>query len=81
MLTSLACSSRLRAPDLNPLENVWKSMKDRVAAHRPRAVADLQHWVRYEWANLKMTYFRAATFDMPHSLDAAIQAGGAVTRF
>jgi len=34
-----------QSPDLNPLENAWKIMNDRVAA-RPRTVTDLQHWVR-----------------------------------
>jgi len=56
-------------------------MIDRVAAHRPRIIADLQHWVRYEWANFKMADFCAAIFGMPRRLRALIRAGGAVTRF
>jgi len=55
-------------------------MKDRVGAHRARTVADLQHWVRHEWTNLKMAHFRAALFDMPQCPDAVIRAGGVVIR-
>jgi len=31
-----------QSPGPNPLENAWKIMKDRVAAHRSRTVAELQ---------------------------------------
>jgi len=70
-----------RSPDLNPLENVWKTMKDRVAAHSYLTQCCRSATVRDLWDVLKMAHFRAASIDMPRRPRAVIRAGGAVTRF
>jgi len=46
-----------QSTDLNPMEHVWKLMKDRVAAHGPETVADLRRWITHEWDHLKVKIF------------------------
>ena len=40
------------SPDLNPIENVWSLLKDRVARRKPLTQEDLQFSIREEWQNL-----------------------------
>ena len=40
------------SPDLNPVENVWRLLKQRVAKRFPRTFAELRQYVEEEWAAL-----------------------------
>ncbi len=33
-----------QSPDLNPIENLWRKLKFRVAKHQPRNLNDLEKW-------------------------------------
>ena len=38
------------SPDLNPIENLWSDLKQRVYAHTAHTLAELEQWIRLEWA-------------------------------
>ena len=38
-----------QAPDLNPRENLWRELKDRVAKHQPRNLNGLEKICKEEW--------------------------------
>ena len=40
------------SPDLNPIENVWWLLKNKVYSRNPRTKADLEQFVMEEWENL-----------------------------
>jgi len=41
-----------RAPDLNPIENVWKLLKQKVRKRLPSTLDELENVIHEEWANL-----------------------------
>ena len=41
-----------QSPDLNPIENLWRELKIRVARRQPRNLNDLETVCREEWANI-----------------------------
>ncbi|KAG1935365.1 hypothetical protein F2P79_019229 [Pimephales promelas] len=41
-----------QSPDLNPIENLWRELKIRVARRQPRNLKDLEAVCREEWANI-----------------------------
>ncbi len=60
-----------QSPDRNPIENLWRELKDRVAKHQPRNVNDLERICKEEWdkippemcANLVVNYKKRLTSD------------------
>ena len=38
-----------QSPDLNPIENLWRELKVRVAKHQPRNLNDLEKICKEEW--------------------------------
>ena len=40
------------SPDLNPIVNLWRELKIRVARRQPRNLNDLETVCREEWANI-----------------------------
>ena len=41
--------------DLNPRENVWRLLKQRVAKIFPRTLAELSQYIEEEWAALELS--------------------------
>ncbi len=58
-----------QSPDLNPIENLWRELKVRVAKHQPRNLNDLERICKEEWdkippemcANLVTNYKKRLT--------------------
>lgn len=40
-----------QSPDLNPIENLWGTLKSRVHARRPTNLEELERFAKEEWAN------------------------------
>ncbi len=59
-----------QSPDLNPIENLWRELKVRVAKHQPQNLNDLEWICKEEWdkippemsANLVANYKKRLTF-------------------
>ena len=48
-----------KSPDLNPIENLWLTMKRKVAKQQPSSLLGLQHATKEVWVkNLDVEYFR-----------------------
>ncbi|KAL0168241.1 hypothetical protein M9458_036463, partial [Cirrhinus mrigala] len=39
----------IKSPDLNPIENLWRELKVRVAKRQPRKLNDLERICKEEW--------------------------------
>ncbi len=58
-----------QSPDLNPIENLWRELKVRVAKHQPQNLNDLERICKEEWdkippemcANLVTNYKKRLT--------------------
>ncbi len=58
-----------QSPDLNPIKNLWRELKVRVAKHQPRNLNDLERICKVEWdkippemcANLVANYKKCLT--------------------
>ena len=44
-----------QSPDLNPIENLWREMKVRVAQQQPQNITALEELCMEEWANIPAT--------------------------
>ena len=73
------------SPDLNPIENAWDWMKDRLAENTPRAssVEELKRQVAELWT-LRMgnsAYLRNLVESMPRRLQDVIERDGGMTKY
>ncbi|CAJ0960556.1 unnamed protein product, partial [Ranitomeya imitator] len=46
-----------QSPDLNPIENLWRELKVRVAKRKPKNITALEEICMEEWANIPTTTF------------------------
>ena len=71
------------SPDFNPIENVWKVLKDEVAKLRPKSKPELIKCIREIWQNcpkIKETAEKAIE-SMPKRLKLALKAKGYQTKY
>lgn len=69
------------SPDLNPIENVWRLLKQRVAKRCPRTLAELRHCVEEEWVALEVADFARYVGNMNERCQAVIDAKGGHTKW
>jgi len=62
--------------DLNPIENVWALLKDRVANRRPGNLDELESIIRQEWNALSRDYAVRLISSMPGRLKQVIDRDG-----
>ena len=72
-----------QSPDLNPIENVWKLMKDFVQRLNPqvRDIEQLQRALLQFWEGLSADCFNKVIESMPARLKAVREARGGSTRW
>ena len=71
------------SPDLNPIENIWKLLKDNIQKREdfPRTVNKLKIALREEWENLDRSVFEEVVTSMPRRIDAVLRANGGPTKY
>ena len=70
------------SPDLNPIENLWKVLKDRVQTHhRPKNVNEMKLALEREWENLSPEKLESLVATMPERMKAVVEAKGGATRW
>lgn len=80
----------LYSPDLNPIENLWKRLKDEIMQAHPELasienrVQAIEYMIRYiqeAWANLKDEWLEGLALGMQRRVDAVIQAKWWYTKY
>lgn len=70
------------SPDLNPIENLWVKLKDKVAEKQPSSASELENAIKHVWINeLGPEYCRNLIESMPRRLAATIQNHGDHTKY
>ena len=72
-----------QSPDLNPIEHVWKLLKDAISAKKPpiRTIKDLSDALEKEWTKLDAEAIDEVTGNMEQRIEDVIRAQGGSTRF
>jgi transposase len=69
------------SPDLNPIENLWRKLKDAVARRRPQNQKELRQMLQEEWEKIDLDWIRALVYSMNDRCRAVIAAGGGPTKW
>ncbi|MBW0581121.1 hypothetical protein O181_120836 [Austropuccinia psidii MF-1] len=73
---------RAHLPNLNPIENVWKTIKTRVSKHHQCHTMDkLRATIQMAWNKLSPTFFNKILLGMHDCMQEAISANGRPTRW
>ena len=69
------------SPDLNPIENLWKTMKDAIQNEvLPQSKEELVNAVLRAWKEVSLEKIEVLLASMPHCMKAIIKANGSSTR-
>ena len=69
------------SPDQNPIENVWRLMKIKIAKKKIRTVAGLKAQLRKEWNSLPDDLAANLVHRMKNRVESLIEAGGDFTMY
>ncbi len=69
------------SPDLNPIEAVWKLMKDIVEKQRPKTITELKAIISKVWENFNQDLIKSLIYSMPRRLEKCIEVQGEVTGY
>lgn len=70
------------SPDLNPIENAWKMMKDKVKEEKPTSVPHLQDIIKNVWTTqIDIQYFINLVQSMPKRMLDVIHSRGDMTKY
>lgn len=70
------------SPDLNPIENLWKIVKDTIQKEElPRNKEELVNTIHRAWEEVSLEMIEVLLASMPHRMKAVIKANGGSTRW
>jgi transposase len=69
------------SPDMNPIENLWQILKQRIAARQVRTEAEMRQAVQEEWDNIEFSEIMKLVETMPHRVADLIAVMGGCTRW
>nr|CAH7716389.1 unnamed protein product [Callosobruchus chinensis] len=69
------------SPDLNPIENAWNHMKNKVKEKRPGSIPELKDVLKTLWCNMDVTYLEKLAESMPKRLQMVLKAKGNMTKY
>ena len=70
------------SPDLNPIENCWHIMKNKVCATNPSSLQNLQEEIQKVWClEMSPAYFKKLSDSMPERLKMVIKSKGKMTKY
>ena len=69
------------SPDLNPIENLWTMLKNKVADKQPSSAKDLEHTIKDVWVReISPAYCRSLIESMPKPLKTVVKNKGGHTK-
>ncbi|RPB02603.1 hypothetical protein L873DRAFT_1622084, partial [Choiromyces venosus 120613-1] len=77
---------RAYSPDLNPIENVWSLVKDKLHKNYPelylmKGPKRLAHVLPLVWETIPEEFFEKLWKSMPNSIAAVLEARGGYTKY
>ena len=70
------------SPNLNPIQNLWKLIKDRVADKHPTCFKSLENAIKVVWMKeISSDFCKQLTDSMPRQLHAVIKNRGGHTNY
>ncbi len=69
------------SPDLNPIENLWSTIKRKMRDTRPNNADDLKAAIKATWASITPEQCHRLIASMPCRIDAVIHAKGGPTKY
>ena len=69
------------SPDLNPIENAWNLMKNKVQEAQLSNINELKDTLKRFWVTMETTYFEKLADSMPQRLQNVIRAKGFMTKY
>lgn len=72
-----------QSPDLNPIEMVWKQVKDKLGRYQeqPRGILELWERTQAEWKKIDTNYCQALIRSMPNRCKLVIKSRGGPIRY
>ena len=64
------------SPDLNPIENAWCFLKDKIEKRCPKTLAELELFAKEEWSKIPQSYFDSLINSMPNRISQVIERNG-----
>jgi hypothetical protein len=65
-----------QSPDLNPIEDIWNIIKQRIRKRVWRDEEELKELLQEEWSKVTMEEVRARIMEMPERCEKLIKSGG-----
>ena len=62
-----------QSPDLNPIELVWRKLKDMVEAKRPKNKIELQRAILECWEEIPLSFIRSCIQGLPKRMEKALE--------
>ena len=72
-----------QSPDMNPIENAWKFLKNRLIEHTPKPsnLEEVFVIIKEEWSKIPLSYFQNLVEGMPRRIEALYSARGGHTKY
>lgn len=72
-----------QSPDINPIENAWRQLKQRIAKRKIKAknLEEVFTFAEEEWNSISLESFRTLIESMPSRCQAVIEAKGGHTKY
>ena len=64
------------SPDLNPIENLWNVLKERVYSRFPQSMEEMEQLIREEWAATDLKFISHICCSMPRRLQLLLDNHG-----
>lgn len=64
------------SPDLNPIENIWSEVKNKIARTRTKTMNEFVECIKNEFENINMDHVRNAIKSMPNRIRKVIELKG-----
>src|SRR5947207_8959490 len=72
-----------QSPDLSPIENLWKRLKDKISErrHRIRTIQEMEVALQQEWAKIEEDFLDKLMDSMPRRIKQMLQNKGGSIKY